>query len=58
MSENQIDCIIDYEGFEAVFLNVWVMKAGYFSYRHSMVNHQGKLFMFKCSNDVTIRLDV
>ena len=33
-SDEQKTCITEHEGFEAVCLNVWVLQAGFFSYRY------------------------
>ena len=33
VSESEIQCITEHEGFEAVCLNVWVLQTGYFNYR-------------------------
>ena len=35
----QISCITEHEGFEPVCLNIWVLKAGYFSYRQHYGTH-------------------
>lgn len=29
-----LQCITEHEGFEAVCLNVWVLQAGFYSYRY------------------------
>ena len=42
MSESQIDCITDHEGFNTVCLNIWVMQAGYFTYRENYGDPSGK----------------
>ena len=35
----QISCITEHQGFEPVCLNVWVLQAGYFSYRQHYGMH-------------------
>ena len=35
----QISCITEHERFEPVCLNVWVLQAGYFSYRKHNCTH-------------------
>ena len=32
-NENEVPCIIDHDGFEAVCLNRWVLQTGFFQYR-------------------------
>ena len=31
-SDETVTCITEHEGFDAVYLNVWVLQAGFFSY--------------------------
>ena len=38
-TEADINCITEHEGFEPVCLNVWVLQAGFFSYRHHYGTH-------------------
>ena len=33
-SDEEITCITEHEGFDAVCLNVWILQAGFFSYRY------------------------
>ena len=44
---HEVTCITEHEGFEPVCLNVWVLQAAYFQYRHTMV------MMLKMSDDKT-----
>ena len=38
-SSREISCITDHEGFESVYLDVWVLQTAYYSYRY----HYGHL---------------